>query len=167
MASFERSSDFAVYPVVVGAGQVALSPIPGRTGNYETDLSTVLHWRPDIVLSMTGQSEFDRVGATGFGADLEALGIRWHHLPVVDFSTPSGTTEAAWFEIAAQCAEVLASGGRILSHCFGGCGRSGMMALRLMIDAGEDPKAALIRLRQVRPCAVEKDAQFSWAARAV
>ena len=45
--------------------------------------------------------------------------------------------------------------GRVLIHCMGGCGRSGMAALRLMIEAGEAPGAALERLRAVRPCAVE------------
>jgi protein-tyrosine phosphatase len=46
----------------------------------------------------------------------------------------------------------------------GGCGRSGTAALRLMVEAGENPKAALQRLRAVRPCAVETPEQFQWAA---
>ena len=161
------SSDFAIYPINVGAGQVALSPIPGRSGNYEADLSTVLHWTPDIVLTMTGLSELDRVGARGFGDDLQAAGVSWQHLPIIDFNTPSSEIEENWRDVSTQCADVLANGGRILSHCFGGCGRSGMMALRLMIDAGEDPQAALVRLRETRPCAVEKEAQFIWAAHVV
>ena len=53
--------------------------------------------------------------------------------------------------------------GRVLIHCKGGCGRSGMVALRLMIEAGEAPDEALARLRSVRPCAVETDAQMRWA----
>ena len=161
------SSEFAIYPINVGAGQVALSPIPGRSGNYEADLSSVLRWSPSIVLTMTGQSELDRVGATNFGSDLGHAGVAWHHLPIVDFNTPSIDVDNLWPDVADQCAKVLAGGGRILSHCFGGCGRSGMMALRLMIDAGEEPRAALTRLRATRPCAVEKNAQFIWAARAV
>jgi len=38
------------------------------------------------------------------------------------------------------------------------------MALRLMVEHGEAPNAALQRLRMVRPCAVETDAQQAWAA---
>ena len=167
MASINKRSDFAIYPVNVGGGQVALSPIPGRYGNYEADLSAVLHWSPDIVLSMTGQPELDHVGAGEFGDDLRLAGVTWQHLPIVDFSTANASIEAKWCDVSAQCSDVLAKGGRILSHCFGGCGRSGMMALRLMIDTGEDPRAALFRLRQARPCAVEKEAQFNWAARVV
>ena len=36
--------------------------------------------------------------------------------------------------------------------------------LRLMVEAGEEPQAALTRLRGLRPCAVETDAQYEWAA---
>jgi hypothetical protein len=38
-----------------------------------------------------------------------------------------------------------------------------MAVLRVMIAAGEDADAALLRLRTVRPCAIETDAQMQWA----
>jgi len=38
-----------------------------------------------------------------------------------------------------------------------------MAALRLMVEAGEDANDALLRLRSIRPCAVETDAQMIWA----
>ena len=38
-----------------------------------------------------------------------------------------------------------------------------MAALRLMVEAGEDGVAALARLREMRPCAVETEAQMAWA----
>jgi hypothetical protein len=38
-----------------------------------------------------------------------------------------------------------------------------MVALRLMIELGEAPDDALARLRVVRSCAVETDAQMAWA----
>jgi len=56
-----------------------------------------------------------------------------------------------------------AGGGKVLVHCMGGCGRSGMAVLRLMVETGEPPHSALSRLRAARPCAVETDAQFDWA----
>ncbi len=159
------SSKFTIYPLDIGAGQVALSPIPGRSGSYEADLSTILHWGPDLVLSMTTQSELDRMGASGFGDDLAAVGVTWCHLPIVDFGAPDGNVANAWIEVSTLSADILARGGKILTHCFGGCGRSGMAALRLMIEAGEAPDAALERLRKTRPCAVETDAQRRWAIR--
>ena len=38
-----------------------------------------------------------------------------------------------------------------------------MIALRLLVERGADPEAALKRLRAVRPGAVETDDQFAWA----
>lgn len=163
-----ESPEFALYPLAVGAGavrlgQIALSPMPGRYGSFEDDLSTVLRWAPDLVMSMTPQTELDRVGAGGFGADLQAVGVEWRHLPIVDFGAPQD--DAMWANASIKGAGVLARGGKILIHCFGGCGRSGMAALRLMIEAGEDPETALARLRSVRSCAVETDDQKAWAFR--
>lgn len=157
--------EFGIYAVSVGAGEVALSPVPGRFGTYEADLSQILRWAPDLVLTMTGASELDRVGASGFGTDLAAVGVEWVHLPVTDFGAPDRDVAARWSTVAPRAAELLSRGGKVLCHCFGGCGRSGMMALRLMVEAGEAPRDALHRLRAVRPCAVETDGQFDWAAK--
>lgn len=158
-----ESVEFAIYPVAVRAGQIGLSPMPGRFGTYQDNLSTVLRWAPKLVLTMTTQAELDRMGAGDFGVDLKAVGIEWCHLPIVDFGAPDDVVTAQWSEVSACAAQILADGGKILSHCFGGCGRSGMAALRLMIEAGEDPDVALNRLRDARPCAVETDDQQAWA----
>lgn len=155
---------FEIFPISVAAGQIALSPIPGRSGAYEADLSTLLHWGPDLVLTMTTRTELDRMGASGLGADLQSVGIEWRHLPIIDFGAPDKAVRDAWPSVSTQAAAILNAGGKILTHCFGGCGRSGMIALRLMVEVGEDPHAALKRLRQVRPCAVEREGQFDWAA---
>jgi protein-tyrosine phosphatase len=158
-------SEFGIYALVVGAGQIGLSPIPGRFGTYEDNLSAILRWGPDLVLTMTTQAELDRTGAAGFGDDLVAVGIKWRHLPIVDFGAPDMSVQDQWGEVSLDAAAILARGGKILTHCLGGCGRSGMAALRLMVEAGEDPDAALSRLRVARPCAVETDDQFAWASR--
>lgn len=158
-------SEFAIFPLDVGAGQVALSPVPGRSGSYVADLSAILRWGPDLVLTMTTQSELERMGASGFGDDLAAVGVAWRHWPVVDLGAPDADVASAWDEVSTLSAATLVSGGKILTHCFGGCGRSGMVALRLMIEAGGGPEDALIRLRKTRPCAVETDDQQRWAIR--
>ncbi|MEN8839646.1 MAG: protein-tyrosine phosphatase family protein [Octadecabacter sp.] len=158
------SSRFAIYPLDLGTGQIALSPIPGRSGSYEADLSAVLAWGPDLVLTMTTQPELNRMGATDFGDDLAAVGIAWRHLSIADFGAPDSHIVSKWSEVSKLSADVLARGGKILIHCFGGCGRSGMAALRLMVEAGEAPDVAFARLRQTRPCAVETEEQRAWAA---
>ncbi|MEO1637835.1 MAG: protein phosphatase [Pseudomonadota bacterium] len=151
---------FAIYDLPAGGGTLALSPMPGRTRHYYTDWLHLLEWGPDLVLSMTTGAEMARKGAATLGTDLQNEGIDWLHLPVADFGTPVGWE---WEPVRDAALGVLSTGGRVLVHCFGGCGRSGMVALRLMTAAGEAPDAALSRLRAARPCAVETDAQLAWA----
>ena len=148
----------------VGGGVLGIGPMPGRGGAYARELAEVLAWGPELALTMTTAAELAAKGAEGLPVDLGDAGVEWLHLPIADFGVPSGETLAAWPAASVQAREVLAAGGKVWVHCMGGCGRSGTAALRLMVEAGEEPGAALARLRAVRPCAVETPEQFAWAA---
>lgn len=155
--------EFVIHDFEAGGGVLAISPVPGRTRHYATDLERLLNWRPDLVVTMTTLAELARQGAGGLPDDLGAQAVGWRHLPVEDFGVPGAEVIAAWPAVSRDARRVLGAGGRVLVHCFGGCGRSGMVVLRLMIEAGEAPQEALARLRLHRPCAVETDAQMQWA----
>ena len=155
---------FSISEVQVGPGWLGISPIPGRTGTYLADLATLLRWDPVLVFTMTTQAELDRVGAGDVSTDLATAGVQWRHLPIRDFGAPEDRTASLWPEASHLAHDVLASGGRVLVHCFGGCGRSGMAVMRLMVETGEDADRALERLRDACPCAVEVEAQRTWAA---
>ncbi|MCA0272055.1 MAG: protein phosphatase [Proteobacteria bacterium] len=155
---------FAIAELEVGGGRLGLCPMPGRSGDYAGDLAVVMGWVPVLVVSMTVEAEL-AMGAAGLPVDLMAAGIVWRHLPVADFAAESAALAEDWDAVAAEARAVLSGGGRVLFHCLAGCGRSGMAVLRLMVEAGEAPEAALARLRRVRPCAVETGDQYDWAAR--
>ena len=155
-------AEFEIFEMAVGGGVLALSPLPGRTRHYATDLARLLDWRPALVMTMCETHELERKGSGSLGADMAAHGIAWRHLPLPDYAAP-GAELAGWAEASGLALGLLAARRRVLVHCFGGCGRSGMAVLRLMVEAGEDGAAALARLRQARPCAVETDAQLAWA----
>lgn len=160
-------SRFEIAELPVQAGWLGLMPLPGRYGDYRGDLGAIHAWAPDIVLSMTSTAEMMREGAAALPDDLTRIGIAWRHMPVTDFGIPTEAEGALWPMLAAELSGWLERGGRVLVHCRGGCGRSGMVALRLMVEAGEEPKAALARLRKVRPCAVETEEQYAWAVEGV
>jgi protein-tyrosine phosphatase len=152
--------EFVLNEISVGRGTLAIAPMPGRTRHYYADWLRLAAWQPALVISMTEQAEMDRKGAGTLGADLANAGCAWLHIPVRDFGVPD---DLNWCAVADQALGHLSRGERVLVHCFGGCGRSGMIVLRLMIAAGDAPDAALQRLRRVRPCAVETEAQMAWA----
>lgn len=144
----------------VGQGHLGVCGMPGRAGFYQADLIALRHWHPALVISFTTAEELHRI-APDLPRDLAETGIGWAHLPIPDYGIPG----ASWDDIS-RCAHAeLAKANKVLLHCMGGCGRSGSAALRLMVEAGEPPEAALHRLRQARPCAVETPEQFAWASR--
>lgn len=152
---------FVIAALPCGPGTLALCPLPGRGGAFEADMAQIQAFAPDLLVSMTETAERTALGATELPQALARAGVGWRHFPVTDFGTPP--PDADWAGIATDAHRILARGGRVLTQCRGGLGRSGMVALRLMIEAGEDPDAALARLRAVRPGAVETDAQAAWA----
>ncbi|RKF14003.1 protein phosphatase [Roseovarius spongiae] len=154
---------FVIHALPVGAGILAIAPLPGRSGDYAADLAHLKDWRPSLVLTLTTPGEMAEAGVPELGHDIGAMGSRWAHLPVADLAAPDAAQHGSWREASRAALAALAGGGRVLIHCLGGCGRSGMAALRLMIEAGEAPDAALARLRAIRPCAVETQAQARWA----
>ena len=155
---------FAFHSLDLFKGQVALCPMPGREGKYAGDLARIADWGPALVLTMATAAEMRAKGAGALGDDLAARGIIWRHLPVEDYAADSEALRVGWAGVSALAQGLLGSGGRVLVHCMGGCGRSGMAVLRLMVEAGEPADAALARLRAARPCALETDDQITWAA---
>lgn len=155
---------FQIFEVPLKHGLLGISPMPGRGGRYDADLTAIFHWKPSLVLSMTPMSELVQARADSLRSDLKTAGIRWAHLPVPDFGAPPEETALLWADASVHAHKALTDGGRVLAHCYGGCGRSGMALLRLMAEAGIEPDDALSLLRQARPCAVETDAQYRWAA---
>ena len=143
-----------------GGGTLGICPLPGRWGDAVADFAMIRAWAPDIVVSMTETAEMERFNMADMGALLARDGVDWAHFPVRDFGVPEN--ESIWAELASELHKVLDANGRVLVHCLGGLGRSGMVLLRLMVERGEQAEVALGQIREVRPGAVETDAQKDW-----
>ena len=156
---------FRIGTVELGAsaGRIGICRLPGAGGGLEPDLGAIGKWQPAIVVSMTEAAEMAMLGAGDLPERLEGIGAIWRHFPVVDFGTPA--PDASWAALSAELHKSLESGQNVLLHCRGGLGRSGMVALRLMVERGEAVEQALTRLRAARPGAVETKAQLAWASR--
>lgn len=157
-------TDYRIAELPLAGGFLGIAPMPGRGGAYALDLNVILRWGANMVISMTPTRELQNCKADGLGEDLAVAGVVWHHLPVADFGAPDDAVVMRWRAVSSEALTLLGEGGRVFVHCYGGCGRAGMAALRLMVEAGETPPDALLRLRAARPCAVQTEAQYGWAA---
>ena len=156
------------YPIatlaVEGGGRIGVAPLPGLRGDLAGDLAVIAAWGPALVLSMTETEEMILGGCQDLDQRLAGLGIAWAHLPIRDFGGLSAVQQARWPALSARLQGHLDQREGVLLHCRGGKGRSGMIALRLLVERGEVPKAALARLRRERPGAVETAEQSAWGS---
>ena len=159
----ETPFPIASLPLATG-GRIGVCPLPGSHAGLARDLAAIAAWRPVLVVSMTEQRELDAAGCGDLTALLAERDIGWAHLPIPDFGVLPGDGARHWPALSQHLHAILDRGDAVLLHCYGGRGRSGMIALRLLVERGEDPETALARLRRERPGAVETEAQLAWAS---
>ncbi|XP_077554609.1 cyclin-dependent kinase inhibitor 3-like [Haemaphysalis longicornis] len=82
-------------------------------------------------------------------ADYESHGMTVHHHPVLDGMAP-GISEL--LEILREIGETIGQGKRALVHCFGGLGRTGLVAacLLLNLDDKMTPEHAVRKVQELR-----------------
>lgn len=163
------NAPYSVIALAGMAGKLLLCPCPGRWGNAadETDLGAVARdlqvladAGADAVLSLVEAEELPG-GRAPYAAAVAATRMSWVHLPIRDFGTPDAEFERAWRELAVLAR--LAAGETWAIHCRAGLGRTGLIASRLLIEAGYLPEAAIARIRAEHAAgAVETQAQSDY-----
>lgn len=146
-------------------GRIGITFCPGKiddTGyrarwarDLAADLDVISLWRPAAMVTLIEDHEFRMLGVPQLGEQVRHRGLEWHHLPIVDVQPPDERFEVAWQSSGPKLVGYLRAGGRVLVHCRGGLGRAGMVAARLLVELDVTPVAAIERVRQARPGAIE------------
>ena len=156
-------------PAGQAGGLIGITFCPGKCGNslagarwqrdLGADLDVITLWRPAAVVTLIEDKEFKDLGVPQLGAQVQARGMAWHHMPIVDVRPPDARFEAAWLTSGPDLLAMLRRGDKVLVHCRGGLGRAGTVAARLLVELGVAPSQAIERVRQARPRAIETDEQ--------
>ncbi len=155
-----------------GGGRIGVSFCPGKRGpalagvewkrDLAVDLDAVRVWGAAAVISLIEDHEIELLGISNLGPEVIARGMEWLHLPIPDVTAPGDEFEQKWLSAGSRVRGMLAKGQSVFIHCRGGLGRAGTVAARLLIELGEaDASSAIVRVREVRPGAIETRAQES------
>lgn len=159
-------------PVEPGAGWLGLTLCPGKRDGHlwardlDLDLAVIHAWGASTVVTLLEPAELDWLGVADLGERVRALAMHWWHLPIRDGEVPDARFTARWPEAGADLHGRLDRGERLLVHCRGGLGRTGLVSALLLIERGEAPEQAIARVREIRPGAIETAAQEHWVRRA-
>ena len=158
-----------------GNGLLGLTYCPGKKGesvhgaawdrNLIIDLDRIAEWGPRAVLTLMEAHELDLLNVPDLGLQIERRGMEWLHMPIVDVSIPDTAFERRWADIGHFLRSHLRAGDRVVVHCRGGLGRTGLVAARLLIEFGDAPDLAISKVRFARPGAIETPEQEFYVRR--
>ena len=154
---------FEIVKIEIESGFVGLCPMPGKFSSFDEDFLQLVRELPQVVVTCATQPEMMACSATRLPEKLYNSEIKWFLIEVDDFQVPDKFSEEKWNSVLPILKETIFDGGGVILNCVGGCGRSGMFLMRLLLEMGWSRDGALKRLRKVRPCAIETDQQLFWA----
>jgi ADP-ribosyl-[dinitrogen reductase] hydrolase len=151
-------------------GTIGITFCPGKvqadamSGTWERDLrvdmQVVKSWGATAWLNLLTTTEMLDLKVGNLEVVIKGSGIRYYRIPIEDGGIPAVTFEKSWNTAGAQLREELLRGGKVLIHCKGGLGRSGMIAARLIVELGAmTPEEAIRRVRASRLGAIETHVQ--------
>jgi ADP-ribosyl-[dinitrogen reductase] hydrolase len=162
-----RTDPLRIDAIAAGAtrGLIGLTICPGKhdphalTGAWardlHADLLAIRDWGATALVTLIEAHEFELLRVPDLGERARDVGLDWHHLPIKDVSVPDERFEGGWREAGPGILARLREGERIVVHCRGGLGRSGLVAARMLVDLGVKPRDAVNRVRAARRGAIE------------
>lgn len=153
---------FPVSRIAIGdGGQILLSACPGAAGrdvaSLDRDLRSLRRSGATGLLSLIESQEFPH-GIAEFSRRVEESGLGWAHIPIRDFDVPTADFEK---QFTALDLPARTRRGEVWAiHCRAGLGRTGMIAARLLVEAGLPPQDAIRTIRENHDArAIETDDQ--------
>lgn len=153
----------------LAVGTLGLTFCPGKDGDsltgdhwardLDADIAAIKAWGADLVVSLMERHEFDLLHVTDLPERVRAHGMDWSHLPIRDVDIPAAPFDSLWDAVRSDILIRLAAGGRVVLHCRGGLGRTGLVAALLLMERGMEAEHAILTVRRARPGAIETDAQ--------
>ena len=154
---------FDLLPLPSQQGGLLLTPCPGlRDSSVSQALATLQLAGASGVISLMPMSELQHNAADSIGTTCGQLGLAWYHLPVADEQVPLADFDAAWQQASGSILAALRSGQSLAIHCKGGSGRTGLIAARILIEAGVPLEQAIARVQALRPKAIRHPAHLGW-----
>ena len=145
---------------LIGPGALGLTILPGRkdySRSIDDDLQQLKKLGVDIIIPLITDDEFHQFGADELLKEYDKNGFIVHRLPIMDQLVSS---EQEMRSLIKFMDEQIQDGKKIMVHCVGGLGRSGMAAASYLKFKGLNADKAIEVIRKTRgPRAVESKIQ--------
>ena len=154
-------------------GRLGLTICPGKKDlprhwnrDLDEDLSIIRNWGASTVVTLIEAHEFELLKVSRLGERVQELGMRWIHLPIRDVDVPDWRFEKEWVTAGPEIHRRIRAGEKILIHCRGGLGRTGLVVGLILVERGGVPRDAIQQVRAARHGAIETAEQEKYVLKA-
>ncbi|HBR96724.1 MAG TPA: protein tyrosine phosphatase [Gammaproteobacteria bacterium] len=140
------------------AGRIGLVACPGvriKGGqsqkvarNLKADVQEIVDWGASGVVTLVEEHELSIAGVSDLPERLDAAGLWWRHLPMMDMYIPEEDFEQTWEHEGARIRSLLENGDGVILHCYAGLGRTGLLAAKILVEFGMVPEEAITLVRE-------------------
>lgn len=142
-------------------GRIAQTHRPRPGLALEQDLAAVRAAGADVLVSCLTDADVERLGLEDEPAAAARVGLEFRRFPIVDHALPESVEATVAF--ADELAGDLAAGRSVVTHCFAGIGRSGLILVATLVRGGLPLTEAVARASRARGLPVpETAAQRRW-----
>eukprot|EP01114_Cavostelium_apophysatum_P023788 TRINITY_DN9073_c0_g1_i2.p1 TRINITY_DN9073_c0_g1~~TRINITY_DN9073_c0_g1_i2.p1 ORF type:complete len:138 (+),score=1.43 TRINITY_DN9073_c0_g1_i2:247-660(+) len=113
------------------------------------DTETLIQLETDVLISLVRSSELRSMGIPEMHETLQANSIEVIHCPIKDKWIPSSMKVLV--SVVNQICDRLREDKKIVVHCNGGKGRTGLVVAATLVRLGMEPNQAIAMIRHARP----------------
>ena len=145
---------------LISNGEIGLTILPGRkdySRSIDEDLKQLRKYGVDTIIPLLSDDEFVHYGVSDLLEKYQDYDFNVHRLPIMDQLTSS---EEEMQEMVNYLDKLIQNSEKVLIHCVGGLGRSGLVAASYLKYKGLSANEAIRAIRKTRgPRAIESKKQ--------
>jgi protein-tyrosine phosphatase len=139
------------------------TPCPGTKGvALNESIEQLKSQGATVVVTAINEQEMAKKSVSDLGEQVEAAGLTWVHLPIEDDCAPEDDFVAAWNANSATIKNAIDNNEKVVMHCMGGSGRTGLLAANLLLDRGWNLDEIISKVQALRPGAFTKQVQIDY-----
>ncbi len=147
-------------------GSLILTPCPGtKDADLSTSLQQLKSQGAVAVVTALDDHELAEKQVSALGDLVGQLGMKWFQIEIEDDCAPDQFFAAKWQQINDELHGVLNQGGKVVLHCMGGSGRTGILAAHILLEKGWTLPKVIEEIQTLRPNAFQKPSQLDYIQR--
>lgn len=145
----------------IGQGFLAIMPRPGLSEDLAQSIQDIKQAGTTDVVSLLEPQEAHGMGLGNEAEVCEQNGLGFHSFAIKDHSVPHDVSAVA--ELSQWAHQKISEGAGIVFHCFGGIGRSGLLAASVLLQEGLSTSEAFAKISSARGVHIpETSEQLLW-----